>query len=98
MTWILNEVLLFLIVAFVLGVLAGWLAWRWRRQSVSVNTWNSLTATTETARSELELLEQQHQRLRGERQTLSNRVSTITTELEQSRSELAHTQELKSKH
>lgn len=98
MTWILNEVLLFLIIAFVLGVIAGWLAWRWRRQSVSAKAWNSLTAATESARSELELLEQQHQRLRGERQTLSNRVSTITSELDESRSELAHTQELKSKH
>jgi len=98
MTWILNEVLLFLIVSFVLGLLAGWLAWRWRRQSVRATTWNSLKATTETARSELELLEQQHQRLRSERKALSNRILAITTDLDESRSELTHVQQLNSKH
>lgn len=82
MIWVLGEILLFLILAFVLGVACGWLVWRWRRRSVSAESWNALSSATKDARNELDTLRQADERLSAERNEMRRRVAVLETELD----------------
>ena len=51
MIWALLEILLPLLLLFLLGLLVGWFIWRWRRQAVTANQWNELSASGRKAES-----------------------------------------------
>lgn len=68
MIWVLLEITLPLCLAFIAGLSAGWLFWRWRRRSISQTEWNNhgkLSAADELRFSALQEESDSH-RLRAE--------------------------------
>lgn len=79
MASVLWEIIIPLLVAFGVGLVIGWLLWRWRRTKVTATEWQRLTSSADGA-------EQRAARLSSERDGLSARVEQLTSDLEESES------------
>lgn len=79
MTSVLWEIIVPLLVAFGIGLLVGWLLWRWRRTKVTPTEWERLTSAANGA-------EQRAAALMSERDDLSRRVAALSAGLEASES------------
>ena len=88
MSFALLEILIPLIISFILGLIIGWLVWRWRRRLVSSTEWNNLSSAANRSKSDLASLEAANAELTIERKTLTGEVSTLTGQYESSRTEL----------
>ena len=75
MASVLWEIIIPLLVAFAIGLLIGWMLWRWRRTKVTSTEWEQLTSSASKA-------EQRAATLRAERDSLSERVAALSTEVE----------------
>ena len=96
MIFSLWEIFIPLLLTFLLGLLLGWLIWRWRRTSVTANQWNELSASGRKAETELATVVAARDEAINERSALSSRVASLTTDheavsanLESSNAELA---------
>ena len=67
MIWVLVAIRLPLPLALLLGVLIGWLLWRWRRRQVSQTEWNRMVLSGRSAEDDLAQLQTTHQQVLGER-------------------------------
>ncbi len=88
MTWALLEILLPLALAVAVGVLIGWLAWRWRRRNVTAHEWNRLSAGTESALAELASVRAAHTEAVNERTALAATLASNNADLDAARNEL----------
>lgn len=89
MSFALLELLPFIVIAFVLGLVVGWLVWRWRRRPISSGDWNELTTVAMKARSELATVEAANSELTNERSALAKLVETRNGELTALHSEVS---------
>ncbi len=74
MGYVLPEIVLPLVLTFAVGVLLGWVLWRWRRTKVSWTEW-------ETSRSSLVQSEERLQVLSDESGTLYRRVDDLESQV-----------------
>ena len=82
MIFSLWEIFIPLLLTFLLGLLLGWLIWRWRRTSVTANQWNELSASGRKAETELATVVAARDEAINERSALSSRVASLTTDHE----------------
>jgi uncharacterized membrane-anchored protein YhcB (DUF1043 family) len=75
MTTLLGQVFVFVLLAFLLGVVVGWMFWRYRRVSVADEDWSAV-------RAELEALHAQLDGLQRERESLAGQAARASGELE----------------
>lgn len=92
MTWIFAEIVLPLVGAFLLGILLGWLLWRWRRQVVTPTAWKQLNASTQSAHAELASVRAARAELLAERALLDDRMVDLSTELDDARYQIRRLQ------
>ncbi len=88
MTFALLELLPALLILFLLGLIIGWLVWRWRRRLVSSSEWNNLSNAANRAKSDLASAEAANAELSNERSALSKQVSSLNGQYETTRTEL----------
>ncbi len=88
MTWALLEIVVPLLLAFGAGILTGWMAWRWRRRSVSAHEWNRLNAGTESALAELASMQAARDEAVNERTALAAQMASVNVDLDAQRTEL----------
>ncbi len=88
MTFALLQLLPALLILFLLGLIIGWLVWRWRRRLVSSSEWNSLSNAANRAKSDLASAEAANAELSNERSALSKQVSSLNGQYETTRTEL----------
>jgi predicted flap endonuclease-1-like 5' DNA nuclease len=69
MGYVLLEIIIPLILAAVLGLLVGWLLWRWRRTKVSWTEWETTRTSLTESQQRLGLLESEARDLRGQAET-----------------------------
>jgi predicted flap endonuclease-1-like 5' DNA nuclease len=74
MGYVFPEIILPLILAFLVGILLGWMLWRWRRTKVSWSEW-------ETNRTALIESQQRVQLLSSEHADLDQRLQSLTGDL-----------------
>jgi len=77
MTWALVEILVPLLLAFGLGLLGGWILWRWRRQRISALEWNQVNASSQSAQAEIASVRAAHAEVLNERKILSARLASL---------------------
>ena len=102
MIWALLEITLPLCLTFLLGLIAGWLLWRWRRRLVSQEDLNKQSQTTDP--EEMESLRAQCKNALSEREELISKVASMEETIGQHKAELSkvendhkqQTEELKS--
>ena len=82
MIFSLWEILIPLLLLFLLGLLLGWLLWRWRRQTITSAKYNELSAAGRNAESEMATLTAARDEAINERSALSSRVAALTSEQE----------------
>lgn len=75
MSEVFGQVFAFVLMAFLLGVLVGWMFWRYRRVSVAEEQWSSVTR-------ELAGLAEQALSLQRERDALAGQVSRASAEVD----------------
>ncbi|NNC79758.1 MAG: LPXTG cell wall anchor domain-containing protein [Acidimicrobiales bacterium] len=88
MTGIFAEIVLPLAGAVLIGVLIGWLLWRWRRQVVTPTAWKQLNASTQSAHAELASVRAARAELLAERTLLDDRMADLSTQLDDARYEI----------
>jgi hypothetical protein len=92
MTWVFAEIVLPLAGAFVLGIVSGWLLWRWRRQVVTPTAWKQLNASTQSAHAELASVRAARDELLTERALLDDRMTDLSAELDDARYQIRRLQ------
>ncbi len=85
MTWVFPEILIPLLLALGLGVLIGWLLWRWRRRSIHASEWNQLAMNANQAKADVAATRAAYEETNNERSILANQVSSLTNDLEGAR-------------
>lgn len=85
MTWVFPEILIPLLLALGLGVLIGWLLWRWRRRSIHASEWNQLTTNANQAKADVAATRAAYEETNNERSILANQVTSLTNDLEGAR-------------
>ena len=104
MLWVLWDIVLPLIAAFLLGLLTGWLLWRWRRRRIDAEGISTLRRSSARYKADAERLHQSNIELSdrlqaangvggGELANAKKRIDMLGNELKSSRREVA---ELKS--
>ncbi len=104
MLWVLWDIVLPLIGAFLTGLIVGWLLWRWRRSRISSDNISELRRSSSRYRADAERLQQSNIELSdrlqaasgaggGELASAKKRIDMLGEELKSSRREVA---ELKS--
>ena len=88
MIWALLEIVIPLVLAFGVGLLTGWLLWRWRRRSVSAHEWNRLNAGNESARAELAAVQAARDEAVNERTAMAATLASVNADLEIQKNEL----------
>ena len=71
MLWVLWDIVLPLIATFLLGLLVGWLLWRWRRKRMSAEDLSALRRGSARNKADLERLQQSNMEL-------SDRLHAVT--------------------
>ena len=87
MIWALLEITLPLCLTFLLGLIAGWLLWRWRRRLVSQEDWNKQSQTADP--EEMESLRAQCKNALSEREELISKVASMEETIGQHKAELS---------
>jgi len=82
MIWAFLEILVPLILAILLGLMIGWLLFRWRRRPLHANEWNQLANNASDAEHELGSVRAAYEEAKNERGVLSGRVASLTTDLD----------------
>ena len=77
MIWALLEITLPLCLAFLLGITAGWLLWRWRRRFVKASEWDEKSTNID-----LQLLRAEHDDLKETRDIEVSRIKTLEGKVE----------------
>lgn len=100
MFWVLWDIVLPLIATFLLGLLIGWLLWRWRRRRVDADDLSKLRRDSARNKADVERLQQSNIELSdrlqaaygaggGELASAKKRIDMLSEELKSSRSEVA---------
>lgn len=84
MTWVLPEILIPLLLALGLGVLIGWLLWRWRRRSIHASEWNQLASNSAQAQADVAAIRAAYEEANNERSILTKQLAALTEEFEAS--------------
>ena len=103
MLWVLWDIVLPLIATFLLGLLIGWLLWRWRRSRIDAEGLSKLRRASGRAKADVERLQQSNIELSdrlqaasgasgGELASIRARNDRLTDELKSSRREVAELQ------
>jgi predicted flap endonuclease-1-like 5' DNA nuclease len=88
MIWALFEIIIPLLLTFLLGLIMGWLLWRWRRRRITVSEWSSHTATARVATEDLEAYRLRHDELAEENARLSAMMKKMGNNLDSRKVEL----------
>jgi predicted flap endonuclease-1-like 5' DNA nuclease len=88
MIWALWEILIPLLIAVGVGLLIGWLLFRWRRRLVAASEWNQLSLKAQTAQLELVSARAAHDEAVNERSVMSSRLANLMTDHESTKAEL----------
>ncbi|MFT7475102.1 MAG: putative flap endonuclease-1-like 5' DNA nuclease [Verrucomicrobiales bacterium] len=88
MIWALWQILVPLLIALGVGVLIGWLLFRWRRRLVAAREWNQHTLRAQTARLELVSAQAAHSEAVNERSVSTSRFAALSTDYESTKVEL----------
>lgn len=100
MVWVLWDIVLPLIASFLLGLLIGWMLWRWRRKRIDAEGLSELRRSASRYKADAERLEQSNIELSDRLQAASGagggdlanarkRIDMLTDELKSSRQEVA---------
>lgn len=100
MLWVLWDIVLPLIAAFLVGLLTGWLLWRWRRSRIDADGLSKLRRSSARNKADVERLQQSNIELSDRLQAVSGsggselasakkRIDLLTEELKSSRHEVA---------
>lgn len=100
MLWVLWDIVLPLIGTFLLGLITGWLMWRWRRSRIDVDGLSELRRSSARYRADAEQLRQSNNQLSDRLQAASSagggdlahakkRINMLGDELKASRHEVA---------
>ncbi len=100
MLWVLWDIVLPLIAAFLVGLLTGWLLWRWRRSRIDAVGLSKLRRSSARNKADVERLQQSNIELSDRLQAASGsggselasakkRIDLLTEELKSSRHEVA---------
>jgi len=79
---VLWEIIIPLLIAFAVGLLTGWLLWRWRRTRVTGTEWDELTSMADANRSGIIDLRDQRDQLGRELELTRGRLDTTGAEME----------------
>jgi len=85
MTWVLFEIVIPLLVAIGLGVIIGWLLWKWRRRSIHASEWNQLTTNANQAQADVAATRAAYEEANNERAMIASQLSLVTNDLEAAR-------------
>lgn len=91
MLWVLWDIVLPLVVTFLLGVLLGWLLWRWRRKRLDAEGLSELRRASSRYRADAERLQQSNMELSDRLRAsadCSRQVKQLNHELEAARLQL----------
>lgn len=91
MIWALFEIIIPLLLTFLLGLIMGWLLWRWRRRRITASEWNSHTSAADSAQTAAEDLEAhrlKHDELTQENARLSAMMKKMGDNLDNRKVEL----------
>lgn len=88
MIWALLEIVIPLLLAFGVGLLTGWLLWRWRRRRVSAHEWNRLNAASESTQTDLATIRAARDEAINERTAMAATLASVNADLETQKSEL----------
>ena len=100
MLWVLWDIVLPLVAAFLLGLLTGWLLWRWRRRRIDAEGISSLRRSSARYKADAERFHQSNIELSdrlqaangvggGELANAKKRIDMLGNELKSSRREVA---------
>ena len=100
MLWVLWDIVLPLIAAFLLGLFIGWMLWRWRRKRIDADGLSALRRSSARHRADAERLERSNIELSDRLQAASGarggdlanarkRIDLLAEELKESRREVA---------
>lgn len=100
MLWVLWDIVLPLLATFLLGLLIGWLLWRWRRSRIDADGLSKLRRSSARNKADVERLQQSNLELSdrlqaasgsggGELASSRKRIDLLTHELKSSRHEVA---------
>ena len=90
MIWALFEVILPLLLTFILGLITGWLLWRWRRRRITASEWNTHTDAANAATENLESIRAKHDETVQENSRLSTMMKKMGTNLDAKNVELTN--------
>ncbi len=93
MIWVLLEITLPLCLAFLFGLGAGWLFWRWRRRSITQAEWDAKTQTGNTSTLKHKAIQEASEAYKRRVEKLDKEVAEKTTELTHAAKVLAEANE-----
>lgn len=88
MIWALFEIVIPLLLTFILGLITGWLFWRWRRRHVTASEWDSHASAASAANENLESLRLKHDGLVQENSQISATMKKMGGSLDSRKAEL----------
>ena len=74
MAFVLLEIVIPLLLAFALGLLVGFLVWRWRRRLLGASEWNALSKAATQANADLAVAEAANVELTNEASMYGSRT------------------------
>jgi predicted flap endonuclease-1-like 5' DNA nuclease len=95
MIWVLLEILVPLLLALGVGVFIGWLVFRWRRRLIHASEWNRLAKNAQEAEIRAATERAAYEEANNERTMLSSRVTTLTADLDSTRTKFEEANESK---
>lgn len=90
MSYVIPEIIIPLIIMFALGLLLGWLLWRWRRTWISTEEWETTHKQYNTLADEKSRLEAANAELRSSNEALHDKVASANASLADSEAQLAN--------
>ena len=81
MAFVLLEIVIPLLLAFALGLLIGFLVWRWRRRLLGASEWNALSTAASQAQSDLAVAEAANAELINERSVHASKAKSSEKEV-----------------
>ncbi len=88
MIWALFEIIIPLLVTFILGLIMGWLLWRWRRRHITAGEWDKHTAAATVATENLESFRIKHDEIAQENSHLSATMKKMGDNLDSRKVEI----------
>ena len=91
MIWALFEIIIPLLLTFILGLIMGWLLWRWRRRRITASDWNTHAEAANVAAENLESFRVKHDDLVRDNSQLSVTMKKMSGDLDGRKIELDNT-------